>query len=127
MPSRSNPNVPTSVKNRARSRKAGIKASVKSRGPVRVKAVTDPNQPVTEAKSGVHRKKTNSSKTVRKIARRSHYATKRKEIEVDEVRKAGEGGVVEMTGLWMSNVKLGRMGGLRKGILQDAWLMKGEI
>lgn len=61
--------------------------------------LTDPNQPVTESGSGVHRKKTNSSKAVRKIARRSNYATKRKEIEVDEVRKAGEGGTVEMTGL----------------------------
>lgn len=114
MPSRSNPNVPTSVKNRARSRKAGIKASVKSRGPIRVKTVTDPNQPVTEARSGVHRKKTNSSKAVRKIARRSHYATKRKEIEVDEVRKAGEGGVVEMTGLWMSKYQIREDGGLGK-------------
>ncbi|KAL0640663.1 hypothetical protein Q9L58_000334 [Maublancomyces gigas] len=91
MPSRSNPNVPTSVKNRARSRKAGLKAAVKARPAI---ASTDPDRPVTKA--GVHHQKTNSSKTVRRITKRSQYAITRKEAAMEEVRKAGEGGVVEM-------------------------------
>lgn len=97
MPSRSNPNVPTSVKNRNRSRKAGLKAA---KGPRPTVARTDPGQPVTKSGSGVHRKKTASSKAVRRNEKRSYYAVKRKEAAEEEVRKAGEGGVVEMTGLW---------------------------
>lgn len=104
MPSRSNPNVPTSVKNRARSRKAGLKAAVKARGPRPVIDSTDPTQPVIKA--GVHRQRTNSSKAVRRIAKRSHYAITRKEEAVEEIRKAGEGGVVEMKGLWTLNFGL---------------------
>lgn len=102
MPSRSNPNVPTSVKNRARSRKAGLKAAVKARPAI---ASTDPDRPATKA--GVHHQKTNSSKTVRRIAKRSQYAITRKEAAAEEVRKAGEGGVVEMKGLWTFHVGLG--------------------
>lgn len=64
-------------------------------------ARTDPGQPVTKSGSGVHRKKTASSKAVRRNEKRSHYAVKRKEAAEEEVRKAGEGGVVEMTGLWI--------------------------
>lgn len=105
MPSRSNPNVPTSVKNRARSRKAGLKAAVKARPAV---ASTDPDRPAIKA--GVHHQKTNSSKTVRRIAKRSQYAITRKEAAVEEIRKAGEGGVVEMKGLWTFHVGLGGLG-----------------
>lgn len=94
MPSRGNPNVPTSVKNRARSRKAGVKARTRL-----VAARSSPNEPVTKSGSGVHRGRTSSSKRDRKQGRKVIFAKLRKAAEEDETRKEGKGGIVEMTGL----------------------------
>ncbi|KAI5849316.1 hypothetical protein DFP73DRAFT_452094, partial [Morchella snyderi] len=96
MPSRGNPNVPTSVKNRSRSRKAGVKASVKARArPIAARSATTETQ--TQSGSGVHRGRTLSAKKVRRTERRVGFAKQRKEEALDEVRKAGENGIVEMT------------------------------
>ncbi|KAL7271089.1 hypothetical protein RUND412_006177 [Rhizina undulata] len=89
MPSRNNPNLPSALKRRARSRKPSVRKVIGTRAVI---ARTQPGEPVSKAGSGVHHRKTDSTKKERKKLRNREYAKQRAlEMAADEMfKKTGE-------------------------------------